>query len=1133
MAEEGAVFFRLPPSAEPYHTYAKLRFGRVFFGPNSITVTTTDFNHHTKGNALIESFKLVWQTGLPLAVPQYKGPVLKTENHIQQGEHGPITLRHDGYAGFSSTLGTTGITQQWLTRDDHLAFDLKGPGRADWSKATFKIEGIAASLADEGIQLTGKLGQVLLTAPETRIKVHGVWQLIPSSFRRSSDGAFGFSLPRDAFLADSIWIDPRLVFSGYSGSLADNWGCTATYDRSGNTFVASMAFDMGFPVTTGCYQNYYASTGNTSISTDVGIQKFSPDGSVLMACTYLGGRTVEVPHSIVCTHSGELVVFGTTGSNNFPVTTGSYSTHFSGGTTVNPFAQNFNIIYPFGSDLFITKLNGSLTAVEVSTYLGGTGNDGINTCGNGDNLANYGDQFRGSVDVDAIGNIYLGGVTHSANFPVVNGFQNAYSGNAEGIICVLNPGLQLTYSTMVGGNGTDAINSITLDAQGRIGFCGVTSSINLPTTANAYQRRPANPATSGLLRDRDAFAGIVTPLTGRNPDFLSYSSTSSYDQAFFADFDSQNRLWILGQSTGDMPHNAAATAGNAHGGLFIQRFNTNGSNLDFAMRFGSRNDLLNISPTAFQIDICGQIYFSGWGGDIEQGSLTGCDYLSTFTTGLPVTPGAIRSTTDGQDFYVCILLPDGEGVKYATFMGADSPSVEHVDGGTSRFDPNGYIYQAVCAGCGGTSDFPHTASVYSETNRSDNCNSAAFKMDLTPLYIRVAAAATPLTICPGEAFTLTHNAKPFSGAYIDFGLGIHSPLYASPLQFAYDLAGTYTITVVGESPGCPNIDSAKVRVVVKEGVERLRDTTALYCLGDTIALQEPATHDQIRWYPAIFLSSDTVYDPLAVPLYNQSYNVKLINRSSGCADSTTVNLRARTIPITPTDSLQLDSCAGMARIFLRAEGDADTTQWKLGNSTYYQDTLSLSFTSSLRDTAFLYRATRTCSGRAFVPFDIPYKKVILPKTVIKDSTLASCNKLKYTYRLQNSGNAFVHWQVAGQTVSADPAYQVDESMSDGAIRLKIYANGCVDSIDIDHHPLKPHVPNLVTQNGDGLNDSFKPLHLPPACNMTLFNRWGNRIAPTQPANIPYVFDNQPPGTYFFLIEDPTAGNCKGWVEVVK
>ena len=62
---------------------------------------------------------------------------------------------------------------------------------------------------------------------------------------------------------------------------------------------------------------------------------------------------------------------------------------------------------------------------------------------------------------------------------------------------------------------------------------------------------------------------------------------------------------------------------------------------------------------------------------------------------------------------------------YATYFGG-TQSNEHVDGGTSRFDKKGVIYQSVCAGCGGNSDFPIEPSIgaVSSTNNSFNCNNA-------------------------------------------------------------------------------------------------------------------------------------------------------------------------------------------------------------------------------------------------------------------------------------------------------------------------------------------------------------------------------------------------------------------------
>ena len=92
----------------------------------------------------------------------------------------------------------------------------------------------------------------------------------------------------------------------------------------------------------------------------------------------------------------------------------------------------------------------------------------------------------------------------------------------------------------------------------------------------------------------------------------------------------------------------------------------------------------------------------------------------------------MQRTTDGSDFYFMVLEKDGVDLKYATFYGGNSiSSAEHVDGGTSRFDENGVLYQAVCAGCRGTSIFPATPGAWSETNNSANCNMALIKMDLS------------------------------------------------------------------------------------------------------------------------------------------------------------------------------------------------------------------------------------------------------------------------------------------------------------------------------------------------------------------------------------------------------------------
>jgi PKD repeat protein len=70
---------------------------------------------------------------------------------------------------------------------------------------------------------------------------------------------------------------------------------------------------------------------------------------------------------------------------------------------------------------------------------------------------------------------------------------------------------------------------------------------------------------------------------------------------------------------------------------------------------------------------------------------------------------------------------------YGSYLGGNQAR-EHVDGGTSRFDKNGIVYQSVCGGCGGVSDFPTTPNAWSSSNLSTNCNNIIFKFDfeITP-----------------------------------------------------------------------------------------------------------------------------------------------------------------------------------------------------------------------------------------------------------------------------------------------------------------------------------------------------------------------------------------------------------------
>src|SRR5690606_24119260 len=168
---------------------------------------------------------------------------------------------------------------------------------------------------------------------------------------------------------------------------------------------------------------------------------------------------------------------------------------------------------------------------------------------------------------------------------------------------------------------------------------------------------------------------------------------------------------------------------------------------------------------------------------------------SLTTAGLPVTADAHQSTTDGHDLYLAVFEIDMSALIYATYYGGPI-SREHVDGGTSRFDRRGRIYQTVCAGCGNNDDFPTTPGAWSATNNSNNCNSAVLKMDFDSPLVSAAFVA-PDTACAGSTIPFTNLSNGISYSW-EFGDG-NGSAQTSPVH-TYDQPGTYTIELIALDP---------------------------------------------------------------------------------------------------------------------------------------------------------------------------------------------------------------------------------------------------------------------------------------------------------------------------------------------
>ncbi len=261
-------------------------------------------------------------------------------------------------------------------------------------------------------------------------------------------GAFDttYNTNRDAFVTKLNATGSALAYSTFLGGFESDGGNGIKVDSSGNAYVAGNTLSSSFPTTPGAFDT----THNPNEVFDVFVTKLNAAGSALIYSTFLGGTNGAVAPGLDLDTSGSVYVTGSTTSADFPTTVGA-----------------FDITHNGSSDVFVTKLNATASALIYSTFLGGGSTD-----------------TSGHIAIDTSGNAYVGGDTSSPNFPTtVGAFDTTYNGNFDAFVTKLNPSgsAPLVYSTFLGGTGQDHSSAIAVDISGNAYITGFTLSADFPT----------------------------------------------------------------------------------------------------------------------------------------------------------------------------------------------------------------------------------------------------------------------------------------------------------------------------------------------------------------------------------------------------------------------------------------------------------------------------------------------------------------------------------------------------------------------------------------------------------------------------------------------------------------------------
>ena len=298
-----------------------------------------------------------------------------------------------------------------------------------------------------------------------------------------------------------------------------------------------------------------------------------------------------------------------------------------------------------------------------------------------------------ALAVDASGNAYAAGRTHSWDFPVTPGaFDTSLGGGMDAYVAKLSPdGSRIVWATFLGGSEDDQASAIHVDGAGNVYVLGTTRAPDFPLSAGAFD----------------------TTLNGRYDPFVAKLSA-----------DGSRLLWatLLGGAENENSRELVVDAAGAvfvtgttdspdfptTPGAFDRTCGTDGTCDDNGPRFEDAF-VTKIAPDGRSL-----VWSTFLGGELQDQTFSialdpsGFPVVAGWTQSaqFPVTGGAIQIGRSGpMDAFVAKLQPDGRGLAWSTYLGGSA-----LDGaGNAVIGPGGAI---MVGGGTNSTDFPTSPGAY-------------------------------------------------------------------------------------------------------------------------------------------------------------------------------------------------------------------------------------------------------------------------------------------------------------------------------------------------------------------------------------------------------------------------------------
>jgi len=380
----------------------------------------------------------------------------------------------------------------------------------------------------------------------------------------------------DAFVVKLSADGKSRAYSTFLGGGGVDAAYAIAVDVAGRAYVTGETLSSNFPITPSAV---FASSQGQRDGFVTQINDLGAGATSLGYSTYLGGNKEDVGFGIA------VYCADTTGAScNAYVTGQTFSSTF-------PTSANFpsRVLHPSPdttlagpSDAFVAKLNNAGSALEFSTFLGGSG-----------------DEAGRGIAVDAAGNAYVVGETTSSDFAGTTGVvQTVFGGTRDAFVTRLDKTTGATLArTYLGGSGDDVARGVAIDAAGNVYVTGDTASPTFPTAPGLSPVPQQNDPVSGTTKYLDSAFFQGQPAGGRDVFVTKLNATLSslaYSTRFGGAADDFGRA-VAADSASIYVAGDTASSG---GGFAPKAFPLHLPGIPFQTAFGGVQDgfVLQLSP---------------------------------------------------------------------------------------------------------------------------------------------------------------------------------------------------------------------------------------------------------------------------------------------------------------------------------------------------------------------------------------------------------------------------------------------------------------------------------------------------------------------------------------------------------